>query len=97
MPYYPQELIEEIREKNDILDVIGSRVKLKKQGSYYFGLCPFHHEKSPSFAVTPSNQMFYCFGCHESGNVVSFVMKYENYTFTEAVQMLEGKPISANV
>lgn len=88
MPYYPQELIEEIREKNDILDVIGSRVKLKKQGSYYFGLCPFHHEKSPSFAVTPSNQMFYCFGCHESGNVVSFVMKYENYTFTEAVQML---------
>lgn len=89
--YYSDELIEEIRSKNDVVDVISSYVKLKKQGSTYFGLCPFHNEKSPSFSVTPSKQMYYCFGCGEGGNVYSFIMKYENYTFVEAVKMLADR------
>ena len=89
--YYSDDLIEEIRSKNDIVDVISSYVKLKKQGATYFGLCPFHNEKSPSFSVTPGKQMYYCFGCGEGGNVYSFVMKYENYTFMEAVKMLADK------
>ena len=89
--YYSDDLIEEIRSKNDIVDVISSYVKLKKQGATYFGLCPFHNEKSPSFSVTPGKQMYYCFGCGEGGNVYSFIMKYENYTFIEAVKMLAEK------
>ena len=89
--YYSDDLIEEIRSKNDIVDVISSYVKLKKQGATYFGLCPFHNEKSPSFSVTPGKQMYYCFGCGEGGNVYSFIMKYENYTFIEAVKMLADK------
>lgn len=89
--YYSDDLIEEIRSKNDIVDVISSYVKLKKQGSTYFGLCPFHNEKSPSFSVTPGKQMYYCFGCGEGGNVYSFIMKYENYSFLEAVKMLASR------
>lgn len=89
--YYSDDLIEEIRSKNDIVDVISSYVKLKKQGATYFGLCPFHNEKSPSFSVTPGKQMYYCFGCGEGGNVYSFIMKYENFTFLEAVKMLADK------
>src|SRR5574344_1347609 len=89
--YYSDDLIEEIRSKNDIVDVISSYVKLKKQGSTYFGLCPFHNEKSPSFSVTPGKQMYYCFGCGEGGNVYSFIMKYENYSFLEAVKMLANR------
>ena len=86
--YYSDDLIEEIRSRNDIIDVISGYVKLKRQGATYFGLCPFHNEKSPSFSVTPGKQMYYCFGCGEGGNVYSFIMKYENYTFLEAVKML---------
>jgi len=89
--YYSDEFIEEIRERNDIVDVISGYVKLQKKGSTYFGLCPFHHEKSPSFSVTPSKQMYYCFGCGEGGNVISFIMKYENYSFTEAVEYLADR------
>lgn len=89
--YYSDELIEEVRSGNDVVDVISSYVKLKKQGATYFGLCPFHNEKSPSFSVTPGKQMYYCFGCGEGGNVYSFIMKYENYTFTEAVKMLADR------
>ncbi len=89
--YYSDELIEEIRQRNDIVDVISGYVKLQKKGSTYFGLCPFHHEKSPSFSVTPSKQMYYCFGCGEGGNVFSFIMKYENYSFTEAVEYLANR------
>ncbi|MBO4901587.1 MAG: DNA primase [Lachnospiraceae bacterium] len=89
MPYrYPDEVIEEVRLRNDIVDVISSYVHLKKQGSNYFGLCPFHNEKSPSFSVSPSKQIFYCFGCGAGGNVFKFVQDYENYTFTEALKML---------
>ena len=89
--FYSDELIEEIRSRNDIVDVISSYVKLTKKGSTYFGLCPFHNEKSPSFSVTPSKQMYYCFGCGQGGNVFTFVMKYENMTFTEAVKFLADK------
>lgn len=89
--FYSDDLIEEIRSRNDIVDVISSYVKLTKKGSTYFGLCPFHNEKSPSFSVTPSKQMYYCFGCGQGGNVFTFVMKYENMTFTEAVKFLADK------
>ena len=82
--YYPEELVEEIRERNDIVEVIGTYVKLQKKGSSYFGLCPFHNEKSPSFSVSPDKQMYYCFGCGAGGNVFTFIMEYENYSFPEA-------------
>lgn len=86
--FYPEELVEEIRGKNDIIDVISSHVKLQKKGSSYFGLCPFHNEKSPSFSVSPEKQMYYCFGCGAGGNVFTFVMEYENYTFPETLKYL---------
>lgn len=88
---YSEELIEEVRARNDIVDVVGSYVKIQKKGSSYFGLCPFHQEKSPSFSVSPGKQMYYCFGCGAGGNVISFVMNYENYTFMEAVKFLADK------
>lgn len=91
MPYYSDELIEEVRSRNDIVDVIGGYVRLQKKGSSYFGLCPFHNEKTGSFSVTPSKQMFYCFGCGVGGNVFTFLMKYENYTFGEAMQTLADR------
>lgn len=86
--YYPDELVEEVRMKSDIVDVVSGYVKMQKKGSSYFGLCPFHNEKSPSFSVSPSKQIYYCFGCGAGGNVFSFVMQYENYTFPEAVKYL---------
>lgn len=86
--YYPQELIEEIRMKNNIVDVISGYVRLQKKGSNYFGLCPFHNEKSPSFSVSASRQMYHCFGCGAGGNVITFLMEYEKYSFQEAVQAL---------
>ena len=86
--YYSDEIIEEVRLKNDIVDVISGYVKLQKKGSSYFGLCPFHNEKSPSFSVSRDKQMYYCFGCGAGGNVFTFVMEYENYSFTEALQFL---------
>lgn len=89
--YYSEDIIEQVRTENDILDVIGDYVKLQKKGSSYFGLCPFHNEKSPSFSVSPQKQMYYCFGCGEGGNVISFLMKYENYTFVEALQVLANR------
>ena len=86
--YYPDEIIEEVRNKNDIVDVIGSYVKIQKKGSSYFGLCPFHNEKSPSFSVSGHKQIYYCFGCGAGGNVIRFIMNYENFTFQEAVKYL---------
>lgn len=86
--YYPDDIVEEVRMKNDIVDVISGYVKLQKKGSNYFGLCPFHNEKSPSFSVAPGKQMYYCFGCGAGGNVITFIMEYENYSFPEALQML---------
>ncbi len=89
--YYPEDSVEEVRTRNDIVDVISGYVKLTKKGSNYFGLCPFHNEKSPSFSVSPSKQMYYCFGCGAGGNVITFVMEYENYSFPEALKMLADR------
>ncbi len=86
--YYAEELVEEIRLKNDIVGVVSGYVKLQKKGGNYWGCCPFHNEKTPSFAVSESRQMYHCFGCGVSGNVYTFVMQYENYSFPEAVRML---------
>ena len=85
---YPEEVIEEVRARNDILDVISGYVSLKRKGASYFGLCPFHNEKTGSFSVSRSKQIYYCFGCGAGGNVISFIMQYENLTFPEAVQFL---------
>ncbi len=91
MPFYSDELIEEVRARNDIVDVIGGYVRLQKKGNTYFGLCPFHSEKTGSFSVSPHKQMFYCFGCGVGGNVLTFVQKYENFTFYEAMEMLADR------
>ena len=88
---YSEELIEEVRIRNDIVDVISGYVKLQKKGANYFGLCPFHNEKSASFSVSGQKQMFHCFGCGAGGNVFTFIMNYENYTFGEAIKMLADK------
>ena len=89
--FYAESLIEEVRMKNDIVDVVSGYVKLQKKGSSYFGLCPFHNEKSPSFSVSPSKQMYYCFGCGAGGNVLTFIMEYENYSFPEALKYLADR------
>jgi DNA primase len=89
--YYPEELIEEVRQKNDIVDVISGYVGLQKKGANYWCCCPFHGEKTPSFSVNSARQIYKCFGCGEGGNVLTFVMKYENCSFTEAMQILADK------
>lgn len=86
--YYSDDIVEEVRMRNPIVDVIGSYVQLKRSGANYFGLCPFHNERSASFSVSPQKQMYYCFGCHAAGNVITFVMQYENFSFQEALQYL---------
>ena len=86
--FYSDEIIEEVRAGNDVVDLIGNYVKLTKKGNSYFGLCPFHNEKSPSFSVSRDKQMYYCFGCGAGGNVFTYVMEYENYSFLEAVKYL---------
>lgn len=88
MPWYTEEQIEEVRISNDIVNVIGSYIKLKRSGSSYTGLCPFHNEKTPSFSVNPARQIYKCFGCGASGSVITFVMEYENYTFQETMEAL---------
>lgn len=85
---YGEEIIEEVRSRNDIVDLISTYVPLKKKGSSYFGLCPFHNEKSPSFSVSRDKQMYYCFGCGAGGNVFTFLMEYENFSFPEALKYL---------
>lgn len=87
----PEHVIEEIRKANDIVDIIGEYIQLKKQGRNYFGLCPFHGEKTPSFSVTQEKQIFHCFGCGKGGNVITFLMEMENYSFYEALQFLADR------
>ena len=89
--YYPDNLVEEVRLRNDIVDVISSYVRLQKKGSNHFGLCPFHNEKSASFSVNQARQMYHCFGCGKSGNVITFIMEYENFTFPEALKLLADR------
>lgn len=88
---YSDELIDEIRNRNDIVDVISQYVVLKRSGRNFFGLCPFHKEKSPSFSVSPDKQIFHCFGCGVGGNVFHFVSKIENISFREALETLAEK------
>lgn len=89
--YYPDELIEDIRVNNDIVDVVSEYVRLDKKGKDYFGLCPFHKEKTPSFSVVPSKQIFYCFGCGKGGNVIQFIMNAENLDYIEALKYLADR------
>ena len=89
--YYSEELIEEIRSSNDIVDVISQYVILKRSGRNFFGLCPFHKEKSPSFSVSPDKQIFHCFGCGVGGNVIHFVSKIENLGFKDTLEMLANR------
>ena len=88
MVQYSDELLNEIKSRNDIVDVISQYVALKRSGRNYFGLCPFHNEKSPSFSVSPDKQIFKCFGCNVGGDVFRFIMKIENVSFVESVQIL---------
>ena len=85
---YSDEIIEEVRQNNDIVDIISQYVHLTRKGRNYFGLCPFHNEKSPSFSVSPDRQIFHCFGCGVGGNVYTFLMKIEGITFREALEQL---------
>ncbi|MGE5653118.1 MAG: CHC2 zinc finger domain-containing protein, partial [Bacillota bacterium] len=87
----PEQVIEEVAHHFDIVDLIGEYVQLKRQGRSYLGLCPFHHEKTPSFTVDPDRQLFYCFGCQAGGNVFTFVQKKENLSFVEAVHFLADR------
>ena len=89
--FYPEEIVEEVRTRTDIVDIVSGYVKLQKKGSNYFGLCPFHNEKSPSFSVSPGKQMYYCFGCGAGGNAITFLMEYENYSFPEALEVLADR------
>ena len=93
MVRYGDELLDEIKSKNDIVDVISGYVALKRSGRSYFGICPFHNEKSPSFAVSPDKQIFHCFGCGVGGNVFHFVSKIEGIGFREAVEVLANRAI----
>lgn len=88
---YPQEILEEVRVQNDIVDVISEYLPLKQKGTSYFGLCPFHNEKTPSFSVSSERQFYYCFGCGAAGNVYTFIMQMENDTFPEAVKRLADR------
>ncbi len=88
---YPDEVVEDVRVRNDIVDVVSQYVKLTRRGGRYFGLCPFHGEKTPSFSVSRETQMFHCFGCGASGNVITFLMKFENCSFREALSTLADR------
>ena len=88
MPQIPQGTVDVIRESSDILEVISQYVDLKQRGANYFGICPFHNEKTPSFSVAPSKQIYHCFGCNSGGNVFSFIMEYQNISFPEAVKFV---------
>ncbi len=89
--FYSDDTIAEVVSRNDIVDVVGMYVHLTKKGNNHWGLCPFHGEKTPSFCVNEAKQMFYCFGCHKGGSVITFLMEYENLTFPEAIQTLAGR------
>ena len=88
---YSDEILNEVRENNDIVEVISQYVHLKRSGRNYFGLCPFHNEKSPSFSVSPDKQIFHCFGCGVGGNVFTFISKIEGIGFKEAIEYLADR------
>ena len=89
---FPESFLQELAERNDIVDVVSGYVRLtKKSGSNLFGLCPFHSEKTPSFSVSPDKQIYHCFGCGKGGSVISFIMEIENLSFPEAVAFLANR------
>lgn len=89
--FYSEDLVEEVRSRNDIVDVINSYISIKKKGNTYVACCPFHNEKTPSFHVSREKQLYHCFGCGAAGTVYTFLQQYENYTFPEAVQYLADR------
>jgi DNA primase len=89
--FIPEETIQEVLLRADIVDVISDYVQLKKGGANYKGLCPFHSEKTPSFTVSAAKRLYYCFGCQASGNILGFLMRYENLSFPEAVRHLAAR------
>src|SRR5689334_11362676 len=86
-----QKTIQDIQSRIDIIEIVGGFVKLKKRGANYLGLCPFHNEKTPSFTVSPSKEIYKCFGCGKSGNSISFLMEHEKYSYVEALRWLAHK------
>ena len=88
---FDSKFIEELKNKNDIVDVVSRYVRLENKGGNFWGVCPFHHEKTPSFSVNPRGQFFYCFGCHKSGDVITFVSEMESLDFADAVKLLAEK------
>ena len=88
---FPEEVLAEVRSRNDIVDVVSSYVTLRRKGSKYWGLCPFHNEKTPSFSVSQDKQFYYCFGCHAGGSVFHFVMNAEHLSFAESVEFLASR------
>src|ERR1051325_1524084 len=86
-----QQTIQQILSRIDIIEIVGSFVRLKKRGSNYLGLCPFHNEKTPSFTVSPVKEIYKCFGCGKSGNTISFLMEHEKYSYVEALRWLAAK------
>ena len=91
MAKIPQSTIDRIRDQSDIVDIISEEVSLKRKGVNYFGRCPFHDEKTPSFSVSPSKQIYHCFGCGNGGNVFTFLMEFQKFTFYEAVKSLADR------
>ena len=91
MVRYSEELIDDIKNSNDIVDIISQYVVLKRSGRNFFGLCPFHKEKTPSFSVSPDKQIFHCFGCGAGGNVIHFISKIENIDFKESLEILADR------
>ena len=91
MAFYEDDLIEQVRSANNIVDVIGAYIRLNKKGSNHMGLCPFHNEKTPSFSVSPSKQMYHCFGCGVGGNIFTFLREYENFSFQESMEFLANR------
>ena len=85
------EVVQQVRESNDIIDILSEYVSFKRNGDNYMALCPFHNEKTPSFVASRKKQIFKCFGCGESGNVISFIMKYKNINFIESIKFLASK------
>jgi len=86
--FIPQEIIDDIAARSDIVEIVNEYVPLKQKGKYYFGLCPFHNEKTPSFSVTPDKQIFHCFGCAVGGNIFNFLMQIEGLSYVEAIEKL---------
>ena len=85
---FSQQFLDELTARNDIVDVVSSYVALQRKGSNYFGLCPFHNEKTGSFSVSPDKQIYHCFGCKHGGGVINFIMEIENLSFPDAVRFL---------